>query len=195
MSQLSTAAPRTAPTSTLRTVARWMVSFLGFPLGGLTAMLLGGPVDSLAAAILGGLLTGAVLGAAQALALRFDPRNLLTWVLATAAGLATGLAVGASVVDFRTGLGDLVLQGAISGFAVGAAQSVVLVRRTGPLAFLWPAYLAAAWSIGWDVTTSVGVQVEDQFTVFGAAGAVTVTLLTAVLAVLLHTRSLTEKSS
>lgn len=195
MSQLSTAAPRTAPASTLRTVARWMVSFVGFPLGGLTAMLLSGPVDSLAVAILGGLLTGTVLGAAQALALRFDQRNLVTWVLATAAGLATGLTVGASVVDFRTGLGDLVLQGAISGFAVGAAQSVLLVRRTGPLAFLWPAYLAAAWSIGWAVTTSVGVQVEDQFTVLGAAGAVTVTLLTAVLPVLLHTRSLTEKSS
>ncbi len=195
MSQLSTDPPRTAPPSTLRTVARWMVSFVGFPLGGLTAMLLSGPVDSLAAAILGGLLTATVLGAAQALALRFDQRDLLIWVLATAAGLATGLTVGASVVDFRTGLGDLALQGAISGFAVGAAQSVVLVRRTGTLAFLWPAYLAAAWALGWAVTTSVGVQVEDQFTVFGAAGAVTVTLLTAVLPVLLHARSLTEKSS
>ena len=195
MSQLSTAPPRTAPASRLRTVARWMVSFVGFPLGGLTAMLLSGPVDSMAAAILGGLLTGTVLGAAQALALRFDQRDLLNWVLATAAGLAAGLTVGASVVDFRTGLGDLVLQGAISGFAVGAAQCVVLVGRTGPIAFLWPAYLAAAWSIGWAATTSAGVQVEDQFTVFGAAGAVTVTLLTAVLPVLLHTRSLTEKSS
>ncbi len=195
MSQLSTAPPRPAPASRLSTVARWVVSFVGFPLGGLTAMLLSGPVDSMAAAILGGLLTGTVLGAAQALALRFDQRDLLNWVLATAAGLATGLTVGASVVDFRTGFGDLVLQGAISGFAVGAAQSVLVARRTGPLAFLWPAYLAAAWSIGWAVTTSVGVQVEDQFTVFGAAGAVTVSLLTAVLPVLLHTRSLTEKSS
>jgi hypothetical protein len=193
MSQLSTAPTRTAPpSSTLRTLARWVVSFVGFPLGGLTAMVLSGPVDSVAAAIIGGLLTGTVLGAAQALAMRFD---LLTWVLATAGGLATGLAVGASVVDFRTGLGDLVIQGAISGFAVGSAQSVVLVRRTGPVAFFWPAYLAAAWSIGWAVTTSVGVRVEDQFTVFGAAGAVTVTLLTAVLPVLLHTRPLTEKSA
>ena len=165
MSQLSTAPPRTIPQSTARTVARWMVSFLGFPLGGLTAMVLSGPVDSLAAAILGGLLTGTVLGAAQAVAMRFD---LLTWVLATAAGLATGLAVGASVVDYGTGLGDLVIQGAISGLGVGAAQSLVLLRRTGPVAFLWPAYLAAAWSIGWAVTTSVGVRVEEQFTVFGA---------------------------
>jgi hypothetical protein len=194
MSQLSTAPPSTARPSRARTVARWMVSFVGFPLGGLTAMVLSGPVDTTLAAITGGLLTGTVLGTAQALAMRFDRRDLLTWVLTTAAGLATGLAVGASVVDFRTGLGDLVLQGAISGLAVGVAQSLALVRRTGPIAFLWPAYLAAAWSIGWAVTTAVGVQVEEQFTVFGAAGAVTVTLLTAVLPVLLHTRFVTEKS-
>ena len=195
MSQLSLAPSRTAPPSTRRTVARWMVSFVGFPLGGLAAIVLSGPVDSVGAAVLGGLLTGTVLGAAQALAMRSD---VLTWVLATAVGLAIGLAVGTSVVDYRTGLGDLVLQGAISGLGVGAAQAFVLVRRTGPLALLWPAYLAAAWSIGWAVTTSIGVQVEDQFTVFGAAGAVTVTLLTAVLPVLVArslTRSLTEKSS
>ena len=194
MSQLSTAPPSTARPSRARTVARWMVSFVGFPLGGLTAMVLNGPVDTTLAAITGGLLTGTVLGTAQALAMRFDRRDLLTWVLTTAAGLATGLAVGASVVDFRTSLGDLVLQGAISGLAVGVAQSLALVRRTGPIAFLWPAYLAAAWSIGWAVTTAVGVQVEEQFTVFGAAGAVTVTLLTAVLPVLLRTRFVTEKS-
>lgn len=192
MSQLSAVPQLTAPTSTLRTVARWMASFVGFPLGGLTAMLLSGPVDSTTTAVLGGLITGTVLGAAQALAGRLD---LLTWVLATAGGLAAGLTIGASLVDFRTGLGDLVLQGAISGLGVGAAQSLVLVRRTGPIAFWWPAYLAATWSIGWAVTTSVGVQVEDQFTVFGASGAITVTLLTAVLPVLLRTRSLTEKSS
>ncbi len=122
--------------------------------------------------------------------MRFD---LVTWVLATAGGLAAGLAVGASVVDFRTGLGDLVVQGAISGFAVGAAQSLLLLRRIGAVAFAWPAYLAIAWSIGWAVTTSVGIQVDEQFTVFGAAGAVTVAFLTAVLPVLLN-RSLTEKS-
>lgn len=199
MSQLRTAPPSTLRPSRAGAAARWMLSFVGFPLGGLTAMVLSGPVDTTLAAITGGLLTGTILGAAQALAMRFDRFDLLTWVLtwvlATAAGLAAGLAIGASVVDFRTGLGDLVLQGAISGLAVGAAQSLVLVRRTGPLAFLWPAYLAAAWSIGWAVTTAIGVQVEEQFTVFGAAGAVTVTMLTAVLPALLHTRFLTEMNS
>lgn len=191
MSQLSTAPSRTARPSTVRTVARWMVSFLGFPLGGFTAWIISGPVDSMTAAIIGGLLTGTVLGVAQALAMRFD---LVTWVLATAAGLAAGLAVGASVVDFRTGLGDLVVQGAISGLGVGVAQSLVLVRRSGPIAYLWPAYLAVAWSIGWAVTTSAGIKVDEQFTVFGAAGAITVAFLAAVLPVLLN-RSLTEKSS
>ena len=195
MSQLSTAPQSTRRPPRARVVARWMVSFVGFPLGGLTAMILSGPVDTTLAAITGGLLTGTVLGAAQGLALRLDRREVVAWVLATAAGLATGLALGASVVDFRTDLPDLVLQGAISGLAVGLAQGIALVRRTGSIAFVWPAYLAATWSIGWAVTTAVGVQVDEQFTVFGAAGAVTITLLTAVLPVLVRTRFRTEKSS
>ena len=194
MSQLSTASPLSVRPSRARVVARWMVSFVGFPLGGLTAMVLSGPVDTTLAAITGGLLTGTVLGAAQGLALKFDRRDLAAWVLATAAGLAIGLAIGTAVVDFRTGLPDLALQGAICGLAVGLAQAFALVRRTGPIAFVWPAYLAATWSIGWMVTTAVGVQVDEQFTIFGAAGAITVTLLTAVLPVLLRTRFLTEKS-
>ena len=196
MTQLSVAPVSTTRPSRARTVARWMVSFVGFPLGGFAAMVLTGPVDTLLGAITGGLLTGTVLGAVQAWAMRADRRELVSWVLATAAGLGTGLSVGAWLVDFRTGLGDLALQGAISGLAVGAAQAVVLRRRTGPVAFVWPAYLAAAWTIGWSVTTSIGVQVDEQFTVFGSAGAVTVTLLTAVLPLVLHTPATsTEKSS
>ena len=62
MSDLDTApAPAVthATTSTRRTIARWMVSFAGFPLGGFAAFLLIGPVDSLGRALVGGLLTGA----------------------------------------------------------------------------------------------------------------------------------------
>ncbi|MBI4940000.1 MAG: hypothetical protein HY830_04570 [Actinobacteria bacterium] len=169
--------------TTARAVARWAVSFVGFPLGGLAAVLATGPVDGAPAALAGGLLTGAVLGVAQGLALRLDRRSLLRWVTATAAGLAVGLTAGASAVGFGTSLGDLAVQGAVSGLAVGAAQSSVLFRPVRPLALVWPVWLAAVWALGWVVTTSVGVQVEDQFTVFGAAGAVTVTLLTAVLPV------------
>jgi hypothetical protein len=171
-------APPTQPT-TLRTVGRWMTSFTGFPLGGAAAILTVGPVEGTASAALGGLVTGAVLGAVQGWAMRADRRLLLLWTVATALGLAVGLAVGATLVGFGTGLDDLVVQGAVSGFGVGAAQAVTLLRRTGPLTVFWPVWLAAVWAVGWVVSTSIGIQVGDQFTVFGSAGAITATLLTA----------------
>jgi hypothetical protein len=55
MSELTTPAPAatTAP-GPLRAVARWMVTFVGFPVGGLTTDLLVGPVNSPVRALLGG---------------------------------------------------------------------------------------------------------------------------------------------
>jgi hypothetical protein len=179
--------PSTTPAPT-STALRWLASFVGFPLGGLAAMVLVGPVDSAATALAGGLVTGTVLGAAQAWALRpvlgADRRTTATWVAATAAGLAVGLTLGSGLVDHGTGIGDLAVQGVVSGAFVGLAQTLVLRGRIGRLAALWPAYLAGAWALGWTITTSVGVSVEDQFTVFGAAGAITVAALTTVLPVL-----------
>ncbi len=37
------------------------------------------------------------------------------------------------------------------------------------------------WAAGWAITTSIGVEVDEQFTVFGSSGAITVTALTVVL--------------
>lgn len=167
-------------------VLRWMASFLGFPLGGLAAMLLVGPVDSLAAALLGGLVTGAVLGIAQGFGQRLGSRDVIIWAVATAAGLSVGLAAGAGVVGHGTELVDLVVQGVACGVAVGVAQGIVLRRggaggSLGRPIYAWPAYLGVVWALGWAVTILVGVQVTDQFTVFGSAGAVTVTALTTVL--------------
>ena len=162
-------------------IVRWLVAFADFPLGASLANLVIGPVDTPAAAAVGGAITGAVLGAAQGWALFGDVRRAGYWAAATAAGLGAGLAIGATVVDFRTGVADLAVQGAISGVAVGAAQAGVLVGRTGRWAALWPAWLAGCWSLGWVVTASIGVEVDDQFTVFGSSGAITVTLLTAML--------------
>ena len=165
-----------------------MVSFPGFPLGGLAAMLLVGPVDSMPAALIGGAVTGTVLGVAQGLGQRLNGRDLALWAAATAAGLGLGLAAGASAVSYGTELTDLVIQGLICGVTVGIAQSVVLRHSsTGSPAWLvlmWPGYLSLAWALGWTLTTLAGVQVEDQFTVFGAAGAITVTALTSVLPLL-----------
>jgi hypothetical protein len=180
--------PTTSAPSTRRAVARWMISFLGFPLGGLAAWVLTGPVIDATSAVTGGLLTGAVLGAVQAWALRADRRHVLTWVIATAVGMAVGLTAGASLVGFSTTLTDLAIQGAATGAAVGLAQTLVLWRRTGPLALAWPGYLAAAWAAGWTVTTLAGIGVEEQFTVFGASGALVVALLTSVLPLVMRTR-------
>ena len=193
MSNVITAAPTAPHPGTTRTVARWMVSFAGFPLGGLAALILTDPVNSVGNALAGGLITGAVLGVIQAWALRSDRRQLMAWTLATALGLATGLALGAWLVGFSTSIGDLAVQGAVTGALVGLAQAVVLRPRTGLVAFAWPLYLAGAWALGWVVTTAGGIRVEEQFTTFGAYGAVTVALLTSVLPVFLATN--TEKSS
>ncbi len=193
MSVTITPSPAGTRVGVARPALRWLASFVGFPVGGLAAMLLVGPVDSTAAAVLGGLVTGTVLGAAQAVALRADRRTAVRWVVATAVGLAAGLSLGSRLAGFGTELADLALQGAVSGALVGLAQAIALrttaLRRVGALAAAWPAYLAGAWALGWTVTTSVGVQVEEQFTVFGAAGAITVAALTSVLPILLSRSS------
>jgi hypothetical protein len=48
----------------------WMLTFLGFPLGGVLALLVVGSVDGVVSGALGGALAGAVIGAAQWLVLR-----------------------------------------------------------------------------------------------------------------------------
>jgi len=176
---MTTTSVRTKPQT--RSVLRWLLSFAGFPLGGLAAMILVGPIDSTAAALLGGLLTGAVLGVVQAWALRLDRVQAVRWIAATAVGSGTGLAVGATLVGFGTALPQLAVQGAVGGALVGVTQAVVLYRRTGAAAAVWPVYLALAWALGWTVTASIGVQVAEQFTVFGSAGALVVAALTSVL--------------
>ncbi len=191
-----TATPSTPTVRTTgRTIARWLVSFAGFPLGGVAAWLLIGPADTPARALAGGLVTGLILGVVQAWAMRADRRLLVAWTVATAVGLSIGLATGAALVGFSTGLGDLAVQGAVSGAAVGIAQAVVLRSRLGLIVLAWPVYLALAWTIGWIVSTSIGINVAEQFTVFGAAGAMTVALLTAVLPLLLRSRSAENQRS
>lgn len=178
--QTTSPAPSTRATSP-RAFGRWMVTFAGFPLGGYAAYLTTGRVDSLAPALLGGLITGAVLGAVQTWGLGRNRPPVTAWVVATAVGVMIGLGLGSALVDYGTSLSDLVLQGAVTGLAVGLAQGVVLLPRLGRLALAWPAFLAAAWAAGWTVTTLIGIDVDLQFTVFGSGGALTVAALTFVL--------------
>jgi hypothetical protein len=175
----TTAIPTTSPHSALRAWLIWTAGFVVFPLSGLTGMLVVGRVDGPAGAPLGGLATGAVLGAGQALA---SSRRLplLRWVAATALGMGVGLLVGAHAVGYGTTLAELALMGAVTGAALGAAQALALppnARRR----WLWAVAVPVLWSLGWVVTTLAGVAVDEQFTVFGATGAVTVTALLGIL--------------
>ena len=185
----STTTPAPVHTTTWPRIAgRWLVSFLGFPIGGYASYLLIGPVDSLIPSLLGGLLTGAVLGALQAWAFGRSRPSTVRWIIATALGLMVGLGVGAAVVSYQTTLSALLVQGAVTGFVVGAAQAVVLAPRLGRAAMAWPAALTVIWAVGWAVTYAFGIQVDEQFTVFGSSGAVVVTALTAALPLILTNR-------
>jgi len=165
---------------------RWLPTFIGFPVGGFVAELVAGPVDGLAAALLAGAITGLVLGAVQAWAMGAGGPPAQQWIIATTAGLAVGLALGSAAVGYGTSLGDLVVQGAISGLALGSAQALVLRGRA---AYLWAPALSALWALGWAISTSIGVDVETQWAVFGSSGALVVTAATAALPVLLATRT------
>jgi len=188
MSDLSTvnAADVTRPQTWFRITLRWMVSFLGFPLGGFLALTLIGPVDSLGAALAGGLVTGAVLGAVQVWSMGAARPSPAPWIVATGLGMILGLGLGAWLVDYRWDIGSLVTQGLVCGALVGAAQATVLLPRLGSIALVWPVALAGIWAAGWAATTAAGIQVDEQFTVFGSSGALAVTLLTACLPVLLN---------
>jgi hypothetical protein len=174
---------------TRRDVTRWAVTFLGYPLAGFVALLVVGRVDSARPAVLGGLLSGAVLGAVQGWGLGRNRPPVAAWIVATAAGFAAGLGLGASLVNYHTNLAALVTQGAITGFATGSAQALVLLPRLGVLVMTWPPALAVIWAAGWAVTTTAGIGVDDQFTVFGSSGALIVTALTLVLPFALNRRN------
>jgi hypothetical protein len=167
---------------------RWLPSFVGFPLGGLLAHLIAGPVDALAPALGAGAISGVVLGAAQAWGLGWTGTDARRWTIATGVGFAAGIPLGAGAVDYGTTMGDFALQGALCGLVVGVAQAVVLRAHLGASAAVWAPALSALWALGWVITTAAGIDVERQWTVFGASGAITVTAATALLPVLLAER-------
>lgn len=156
----------------------WPVAILlSFPIGGYFADLAVDGVDSVAAALVGGLIAGLIIGAAEWFALRRWVSWL--WIAATSIGMAAGLAAGAALVDYGISRGDLLLMGAITGLGVGALQALVLARSRIPGAFWWAVANPPAWALGWLVTSYVITRnVQDQFTNFGASGAIVFGLLT-----------------
>ena len=172
-------------TSTARGMWLWPVAVLvGFPIGGYIADLVVDGVDSVGAALAAGLIAGAIIGAAEWFGLRRWISWL--WIAATGVGMALGLAGGAALVDYGIGRGDIVLMGAVTGVGVGVLQALVLARQGIPGAFWWAVANPPAWALGWLVTSYVITRnVKDQFTNFGASGALVFGLLTWLLLALL----------
>ncbi len=128
-------------------------------------------------ALAGGLIAGAIIGAAQWFALQ--RLVSLFWIPATSVGMAVGLSVGAALVDYGSSRGDLVLMGAVTGLGVGGLQAIELSRRGISAAYWWAVANPPAWALGWLVTSYViSGNADEQFTNFGAAGALVFGLLT-----------------
>jgi hypothetical protein len=163
----------------LRTWLVWTAGFLAFPIAGLAGTAAGGRVDGPIAALLGGLVAGLILGSGQTLVSRrrLDPRR---WIPATTAGMGLGLLLGASTVGYGTSLGELAVMGALTGVVLGVAQAMALPTETH-LRWAWAAAMPILWALGWTVTTLGGISVDNQFTIFGAYGALTFSALSGVL--------------
>jgi hypothetical protein len=165
--------------SFLRPWLIWTAGFLSFPIAGVAGAAVAGRVDGPLAALVGGVVTGAVIGAGQSLASsrRLDPRR---WIPATAVGMGLGLLLGAAAAGYGTSLADLALMGALTGLLLGSAQALALPARVRHRV-TWAAAVTVLWALGWTLTTLVGVDVDKQYTVFGAAGAVTFSALSGAL--------------
>ena len=184
-SRLAVEGPHLAATHTGSRVFpgwRWAVVALAFPIAGLIGWTVGGHVDAVGAALIGGALTGAGLGAAQWLAAKDMFGQWPIWVGASSVGYAFGLAAGAALVGYETDIGSLAAMGAVSGVVLGAAQGFALAMQGSErLALAWGLAMPVLLAAGWSVTTLGGIDVDKQFTVFGAFGAITYMVLSGLL--------------
>ena len=161
---------------------RWVAVALAFPVAGYIGWTIGGRVDAVGAALVGGALTGAGLGAVEWWAADGALGRAAAWIGASAVGYAVGLAAGAALVGYDTDLASLAVMGLVSGAVVGGAQGLVLAREgRRALALPWALAMPLLFALGWCASTGIGVDVADQFTVFGAAGAIVFTLLSGLL--------------
>jgi hypothetical protein len=160
----------------------WVLVALAFPIAGLIGRAVSGPVDAPLAALIGGLLTGAGLGAVQWFVAKDAFGDGRVWIAVSALGYGVGLMVGAAAVGYATDLGSLAAMGAISGLVLGAAQGLALAEQDRRrLAVAWGAAMPVLLAVGWSVTTLGGIDVDQQFTVFGAFGAIAFMLLSGLL--------------
>jgi hypothetical protein len=163
----------------LRSWLIWTAGSLAFPLAGLAGTAVAGRVDSPVAALVGGAVAGLGIGLGQGLA-GGGGLDIRTWAPATSVGMGLGLFLGAVTVDYDTSLPGLALMGALTGLVLGPAQALALPRGTR-LRWLWAVAMPVLWALGWTATTLGGIAVDEQFTVFGAYGAITFSALSGLL--------------
>jgi hypothetical protein len=159
-----------------------MAVWPAFPVAGYVGWKIGGRVDAVDSALAGGAITAAGLAAVQWWGAKGALGRPAAWIGAGAVGYAIGLAAGAALADYDTDLGALALMGFVSGAALGAGQGLVLARQgRRSLALAWALAMPALFALGWSVASLTGIGVDDQFTVFGAGGALLFTLLSGLL--------------
>jgi len=154
----------------------WGLAFLGFPIAGLLANLIGSVTTPLRA-ILAGAIAGATLGLIQWLVLRSRLPLSIWWAIATSIGMAVGLAIGTLLFGSETAGNELLWRAAMTGLSIGSAQWLVL-RQVWPQSVIWIGVVAVGWTVGWLVTRSAGVDLSPKWSVFGATGALAFQLLT-----------------
>jgi hypothetical protein len=169
----------------------WFIAFTGFPIAGLLVKLLLGPINTLFAAAFGGIISGAILGLVQWLVLRGPFPLSILWVMASSVGMAVGLTVSTALLGSDTGGSALLWRALITGLCVGVLQALVLRSSLSTSALqtvIWAVTVALAWTLGWWITRSVGVDLSPKWTVFGSTGAWAFQVLTG-LAMFLMLRS------
>jgi hypothetical protein len=164
----------------------WTAGFVSFPIAGIAAQAAVGRINDAVAALVGGLVAGAVIGTGQWLAARRLLAVPRAWIPATAAAMGIGLLAGAAAVGYGTSTGELALMGAITGLPLGAAQAFLLRDRIAR-PWAWAAAMPLLWALGWTITAAAGIDVDNQYAVFGAFGAITFMALSGALLYRLRT--------
>ena len=162
----------TSSTTKWGLIGRWLLAFIGFPIGGGLTYLIIGAVDSPLKGVIGGAIAGAFIGGAQWLALRSHRDVDPTWIAVTSAGLAAGVGLSTALLGTDTDVNSIVGRAAITGVIWGAAQAYQLHRKGGA-SIVWALAVALAYTIAWPVTHLViKDNVSMGYVVFGSSGAI-----------------------
>ncbi|MBI1281695.1 MAG: hypothetical protein GC179_26450 [Anaerolineaceae bacterium] len=161
----------TASYTTWGLIGRWLLAFLGFPIGGAVTYLIIGTFDDPLKGIVGGAVAGVFIGGAQWLALRSDSDMNASWIAVTSAGLAAGVGLSNALLGSNTDVAPIVGRAAITGVILGAVQAYQLQRKGGA-SITWALFVAIAYTIAWPVTYLViRDNVSMGYVVFGSSGA------------------------